>query len=162
MTKIESLRMELKCREMVDGTELDWWEVIRHNPTKQNLANTLNAYYPENVELALGIIEGKPVWKGDMLYFVNKDESYYQQIATPSHDFTLVGWSRNLPKLTTTVMEKELTEIKYKYNQAHQELIQIHHIGMCIAECPPIKSEDSSTVRMVKEMTYRLNRVETK
>ena len=40
---------------------------------------------------------------------------------------------------------------------AHAELLEIHRIGMCIAECPPIKDTDTITVRMVKEMAIRLN-----
>lgn len=40
---------------------------------------------------------------------------------------------------------------------SHAELLAIHNIGMCIAECPPITPDDTHTVRMVKEMAYRLN-----
>lgn len=165
MNKIEALELELAARKMVEGTELDWWEVLclSHSNKIGKLFGypepTLRLYDLSQTELALGIIEGKPVWNGDRLYFTNKDGSYYQQIATTMHDFTLIGWSRNPPNPNTITVEKELAEIKHKYHEEHQELLKIHHIGMCVAECPPIKSEDSSTVRMVKEMAYRLNRV---
>lgn len=43
------------------------------------------------------------------------------------------------------------------HSVAHKELLEIHHIGMCIAECPPISDKDSMTVRMVKEMAIRIN-----
>lgn len=68
MTKIEALELELVARKMVEGTELDWWEVIKcdegkfHNALSQ-LIRPVNSY-----ELALGIIEGKPVWRGDIYY----------------------------------------------------------------------------------------------
>lgn len=58
--------------------------------------------------------------------------------------------------------EKEIFEIKEKYRAAHQELIEIHHIGMCIAECPPILATDTTTVKMVKEMAIRINQMMSK
>lgn len=69
MTKIEELELELAARKIVEGSELEWLAVIRHRPTKNNLAYPLEVYFTEHVEIALGIIEGKPVWEGDTLYF---------------------------------------------------------------------------------------------
>lgn len=43
-----------------------------------------------------------------------------------------------------------------RLNPTHSELLAIHNVGMCIAECPPIQPEDTYTVRMVKEMAQRL------
>ena len=39
----------------------------------------------------------------------------------------------------------------------HAELLEIHKIIMCIAECPPITDTDTYTVRGVKEMAHRIN-----
>ena len=40
---------------------------------------------------------------------------------------------------------------------ARAELLEIHAIGMCIAECPPAADGDTWTVRMVKSMARRIN-----
>ena len=74
MTKIEALRLELAAREMVEGTGLEWWEVLKWDTgvagihcalrDKPQLLLAKNDYF----KLALGIVEGKPVWNGDTLW----------------------------------------------------------------------------------------------
>lgn len=54
-------------------------------------------------------------------------------------------------------LEAEIVRLKQRQQQQHSELLAIHNIGMCIAECPPIHPDDTYTVRMVKEMAERLN-----
>lgn len=51
----------------------------------------------------------------------------------------------------------ELEATKGLLRAAHQELVQIHRIGLYIAECPSVEPDDTMTVRMVKDMAYRLN-----
>lgn len=74
------------------------------------------------------------------------------------------NFARHLDRAITTRNElvKDLEATRGLYCAAHQELIQIHHIGLCIAECPSVKADDTATVRMVKEMAYRLNKGELK
>lgn len=66
MKEIDATRLKLAAMELVEGTELKWIEVLRADKLPQT-------YYAfdlprERYELALGIIEGKPVWEGDELY----------------------------------------------------------------------------------------------
>lgn len=68
MNELEATRAKLKCLEMVEGTGLKWWDVIKGvNGRRFSSAATFSL--PEsNYEFALGVVEGKPVWKGDTLY----------------------------------------------------------------------------------------------
>lgn len=66
MTRIEALRAELKCREMVLCTELEWWEVVRLDGVVSNYPDF--SYPAACYTFAIGIVEGKPVWEGDKLY----------------------------------------------------------------------------------------------
>lgn len=63
MTKIEALELELAARKMVEGTGLDWGQVIRHTANKLPPIASLIEIPIDLIELALGIIEDKPVWK---------------------------------------------------------------------------------------------------
>lgn len=65
MKPIDAIRLQLKAMELVEGTELEWEDVIRYKPTKKPLAANFEFYYIEDIELALGIIEDKPVWEMD-------------------------------------------------------------------------------------------------
>lgn len=68
MTKIEALELELKARYIVLGTKLCWRNVIR-NKAGHYFNPALFSKHPQHVyELALGIVERKPVWLGDTLY----------------------------------------------------------------------------------------------
>lgn len=67
MTKIEAMELELAARKMVAGTALGWVEVLRLLKLSP-VCRDLEAYDLHDIELAIGIVEGKPVWKGDTLY----------------------------------------------------------------------------------------------
>lgn len=67
MTKIEALELELAARKMVEGTGLDWRKVIK----LCGAVFEFRHYFDnprEDFELALGIVEDRPVWEGDKLY----------------------------------------------------------------------------------------------
>lgn len=86
------------------------------------------------------------------------------EFETPIDDFCAEFSYFNAPesKALKEAIERlygDFSSLKVKYAVAHLELIQIHHIGLCIAECLPVKQTDSSTVRMVKEMADRLNKL---
>jgi hypothetical protein len=70
MTKIEALELELAARKMVEGTELVWRKVLRHklDHTWISSGKRFEDCSFTYIELALGIVEGKPVWEGDTLY----------------------------------------------------------------------------------------------
>ena len=104
MTKIEALELELAARKMVEGTKLSWLAAVRHQPTKNSLAYDLEAYYIEHVELALGVVEGKPVWKGDALYC---GSTRYTVVSTHGelHGMPIASWSWKPPKPKTVMVE---------------------------------------------------------
>lgn len=99
MTKIEALELELKARKMVEGTELDWTEVLHHKRL-EHTPIALEHYELSDIELALGIIEGKPVWEGDELYYHE-----YKVQANKHHEPCLIGWSWNPPAPKTIMVE---------------------------------------------------------
>lgn len=76
MTELEATRIKLKCLELVEGTGLNWWEVVRWENTLSKdtfmnecvAARCLSLYPAYEFEVALGVVEGKPVWEGDILY----------------------------------------------------------------------------------------------
>lgn len=70
--------------------------------------------------------------------------------------FTLPDSVRKI--LETSVYSNDnLTALAERDAKKHAELVEIHKIGMCIAECPPITDTDTATVSMVKGMAHRLN-----
>lgn len=82
MTKIEALELELAARKMVEGTELEWSDVLlcnKHLPIFPLVHRAAN-----EIELALGIIEGKPVWNGDKLFFPNGDQVFVSECVSLS------------------------------------------------------------------------------
>lgn len=51
MTKIEELDLELKARKMVEGPELNWWDVIKKANAKEVFI--FQPHFRSGVELAL-------------------------------------------------------------------------------------------------------------
>lgn len=117
MTRIEALRLELKACEMVEGTELDWWCVLRHYPTQKPLGSVLEYYDPAQVELALGVIEGKPVWEGDELYYLSN-----KCVATAGQGGHFTGWSWKPPKPETVMVELPISMAKYYGELQNQDI----------------------------------------
>lgn len=64
MKEIDAARLKLKALEMVEGTDLHWWHVIKYqeNPVSSHFSFDGK---DEDYNLALGIVEGRPVFKGD-------------------------------------------------------------------------------------------------
>lgn len=63
-----------------------------------------------------------------------------------------------LPKMTANELAGMVNEAILE-SSAHAELLEIHKIGMCIACCEPVFDTDTMTVRMVKEMAHRINKM---
>lgn len=127
MNELEATRAKLKCLEMVDGTGLDWWEVI----TAKGFTESFNAPPEFNLDgseyiIALGVVEGKPVWDGDTVWFITTEGAYYRQIATIKHDFKLAGWSWNPPKPKTVMVELTVEDAEHLSNVYGRENSSIH------------------------------------
>lgn len=72
MNELEATRLKLKCLEMVEGTSVKWWECLCYlrrysTPTMFTREPMLNDRY-ENYLIALGILEGKPVFSESYVY----------------------------------------------------------------------------------------------
>lgn len=104
MTKIEALELELKARKMVEGTVMQWWQVIRSD-YKIVCKCPPPSDSPYGCELALGIIEGKPVWKGDTLYY--KDSGVAWKASSNHQIFSSSSWN---PPAQKTIMVELLVE----------------------------------------------------
>ena len=63
MKNYEALELQAKAMRMVEGTGINWKDVIRlHSRIIYNGRYDLDGYKPEECELALTIVEGKPVF----------------------------------------------------------------------------------------------------
>lgn len=111
MKEIEATRLLLKSMEMVEGTKLGWWEVLRANNTKAKLSEdtVLAVWGKDELELAIGIIEGKPVWGGDKYWHSNGDYCCCKEI---DRSLSKEYWSRCswLPPKPKTAMVELLVE----------------------------------------------------
>lgn len=103
MTKIEALELELAARKLVEGTELGWWKVVRRDymSVKSTFSNPpqFELYQLSPIELALGIIEGKPAWKGDEAYWTDLRGTTHKLTVADGCNLTVHGWSWNPPTL---------------------------------------------------------------
>lgn len=124
MKEIDATRITLKCMEMVEGTGLKWYDVIR-------LVGCSNAYgirlcsdsrwrmgrirlfdgEKEHYEIALGIVEGKPVWEGDELYYKGKLQTFI------TDKLFRQEWSWNPPKPKTMMVEFLVEDVEYYANE---------------------------------------------
>lgn len=114
MNEIEGVRAKLKCMEMVQGTNYKWWEVVKckykQGITECRFIPTLDFSFDcdqYDFEIALGMVEGKPVWKGDRVYF-NDDVVYASYIC----DFTSPYWTWNQQVPDTIMIEIPISVAK--------------------------------------------------
>jgi hypothetical protein len=116
MTKIESLELELKCRKLVEGTGLDWWVVLKCCGHFLCSGLFIAASSAESYEVALGIVEDKPVWQGDALWMPGYDCPQYV-IDTMS----LLGasWYPPAPKTVMVELPLEVASEAANCNWSH-------------------------------------------
>lgn len=107
MKPIEAIRLKLKCMEMVEGTELEWWRVIKTVSVYIHWMPTLEIWKRDEVEIALGVVEGKPVWAGDEPYFDGVKTKVSEEL------MNLPRWSWNPPKPKTVMVELLVEDVKY-------------------------------------------------
>lgn len=112
MTKIEALELELAARKMVEGTSfLEWVEVLRDKHTKAYVGHTLPGA-ADDYELALGIIEGKPVWRRSRIWVEGYSTAQYIQ-DQQCFDSNKAKMSWNPPKPKTGMVELLVEDIEY-------------------------------------------------
>lgn len=108
MTKIEALELELAARKMVEGTGVGWVEVLRKKDTHKPACNKLTMFDWDNTELALGIVEGRPVWEGDKLFSLLNGREY--DMGSFPNDPTRWSWNKPVPK--TVMVELTVEFVK--------------------------------------------------
>lgn len=117
MTELEVTRLKLKALEMVEGTNLLWSDVIRHKATKEKkwslFTGYILAYDLDDVELALGIVEGRPVWFGDTIW-----HSHYGEI--------ILG-------VSTVLLAKDNAHC-FSWNQAKPKTVMVE-LPIRLAQC---------------------------
>ena len=107
MNKIDALRIELKCREMTEGTTLMWYQAIKY----EGRIFAFNPYFngiAANYRVALGVVEGKPVWEGDTLFTIQGDAV----LAQSDHKYPGV-WSWNSSKPKTVMVELLVEDARF-------------------------------------------------
>ena len=94
---------------------------IRYKNNYYNAASLMNAYinwnaYRGEIEFALAIVEGKPVFVGDVLYYKTNDESYGIRWypTNVNHVFDSSSW--NPPKPRTVMVELLVEDASYVAN----------------------------------------------
>lgn len=112
MNKIEALRKEADLREMVEGTDVKWWECVQTKHIEDSYWHTKGCsssldVYPEdywNIRYALAIVENKPVFVGDELWHKKEGFSLSASKGTISKvNATSYSWSP--PKPRTVMVE---------------------------------------------------------
>lgn len=126
MNRIEQLEFELKCQKLVEGTELKWWDVIRYSgaPWGDCSPPAFDGNIA-NYECALGIIEGKPVFKGNEIYHGHDKVRVVEAANTQFGiaDQYRLSWiyiedcSWNPPKPKTVMVELLRTDVEYYTNE---------------------------------------------
>lgn len=123
MKEIDATRIKLKCLEMVEGTDLEWWKTIKFHPDQNTTillsnAPTFSGRPPEEYELARGIVEGKLVWEGDVHY-----DKHGKKFITCG-DYTkeyLATCTLSPPKPKTMMVELLVEDVEY-YADDEKEL----------------------------------------
>ena len=75
-TKADLYREWARVLDMCEGTEVDPGTCWKLGVTIQNSIPNLNGK-PNDYEFAVAILEGKPVFKGDKLYHIDGNGSYF-------------------------------------------------------------------------------------
>lgn len=81
MTQAELFEEAARVARMVEGTGLKYWECVKYGGQIRTSPLTF-VESADNYEFALALVEGKPVWKGDVLYSI---------IAKGHNKFTVEG-----------------------------------------------------------------------
>ena len=113
MKNYEALELQAKAMRLVEGTELNWWCVIRRKGTV--LPFTYEPSFNQHIseyELALAIVEGKPVFKDDYIWY--EGYSVAQRVdAIWFNETTAKECSWSPPKPRTVLVELLVEDVKF-------------------------------------------------
>jgi len=141
MKDYELLELQAKAMRMVEGIDLFWKECVRVKNGPDSLWCAVygrdNALEPNryDYQLALAIVEGKPVFDGDELYMIDDKCIGYNSKFTASKDYHSIimspekwSWNPLKPKTKTVTIElsyADATDIaKYGANCASIWVVQ--------------------------------------
>ena len=121
MKNYETLELQAKAMRLVEGTEFGWMAAIRlDNKTIYDGSYELCRYSAGELELALAIVENRPVFAGDELYLHSEFTFYPVEFEEPSFllDEEGTGWnlsklSWNAPKPKTVMVELLVEDAEY-------------------------------------------------
>lgn len=131
MKEIEATRLKLKCLEMVEGTNLKWWEVLTMVGCSETFTSEPMLCGPKNMyTTVLGIVEGKPVWEGDTLY--NKITNQEFKVKNFTRAFHTYSWNPSKPK--TVMVELPLDYVKNQAVLYKPEKYQLDPLSKACAE----------------------------
>jgi hypothetical protein len=119
MKPSELLRKQADMMDMCEGTGATWWQCVKYkNPFGEFIVLNNPILHTEDdvYVFALGIVEDKPVFTGDVLYF-----NGHKTTAGRTLDFKH-EWSWNPPKTTVMVNGIELPKMSYVHSTDVREI----------------------------------------
>ena len=119
MKPYEALELQAKAMRLVEGTELEWQSAIRVKSIHYKEWVYSSSWdfdgYIGDYELALAIVENRPVFKGDKLYSKLNGREY--EVNTKVSDSQNFSW--NPPKPRTVMVELLVEDAEYMCNRNH-------------------------------------------
>ncbi len=134
MKNYEALELQAKAMRLVEGTELEWSFAVKFRGASIigiHLPNDVNNY-----ELALAIVEGKPVFVGDVLYISTRDDANYGTPLTVTNNWGVhSGWSEMtwVPPKPRTVLVELLVEDAVNYGEKPEWMLEQESIRISAA-----------------------------
>jgi len=103
MKNYEALELQAKAMRLVEGTELKWFWCIRTARHHDRIYAICPDWDIENYELALAIVEGKPVFDRDSVWYKGASGTWYKT----TMNISLIGEEISLspPKPRTVMVE---------------------------------------------------------
>ena len=119
MKNYEALELQAKAMRLVEGTKLDWYQTIKVNGYRWVVAPSFDAH-SNCYELALAVVEGKPVFNGDHIW--REDYPVAQHVDSIwFNETTAKECSWNPPKPRTVMVELLVEDAKYfAYGSAYK------------------------------------------
>lgn len=139
MKEQDRLRIKADLMDLVEGTDLNWWECIKVDGTVYKIARPNFSLSMESYEPSTLIIDNKPVFRGDKLYdnsyangrgFIYKyyDKNIGKIISKNEIEYSVsdVSWT---PKERTVMIEVPLSAVEA---YANISLCQYHDDDMAM------------------------------
>ena len=103
MKEYELLEMQAKAMRMVEGTNVDWERCVRFKDCSGLWHVTSGMKTTIDYQLALAIVEGKPVFPGDEIWCLGATNGWFKTTMTKA--LISENLSRNPPKPKTVTIE---------------------------------------------------------